>query len=378
MNRLLSFLVGTWMIAFAAGAQAETGVTENLIVIGQSAALTGPSAELGNELRAGALAYFEQVNRRGGVHGRKIVLDTLDDGYEPERASANYRKLIEQRGAFALFGCIGAATCMAALPVISAAKVPFVGPANGNQVLRTPFNRYLFNVRASFADEVAHIVDHLVTIGIDRIAVFHPDHVPGRAALASTQAALKKHGLAPVASGTYPAEYSLDVDGGVRSIAKADPQAVVFFGPYKVAAKIVTELKKLGQRPQFMALSVVGPKALAAELGDDGRGVGISQVVPYPWVATTPVLNEYHEIYVRGAKGTPSFTTMEGFISAQVLVEGLRRAGPQLTREKLIGALESMHSHDLGGYTVSYSPTDRSGSKYVEITVIGKDGKILR
>lgn len=365
-------------ILLPAAASAQSGVTASAILIGQSAALSGPAAELGNELRAGALAYFEQVNKRGGVHGRKIVLETLDDNYEPDKAGANYRKLIEDRGAFALFGCIGAATCAAALPVISAAKVPFVGPANGNQVLRSPFNRYLFNVRAGFGDEAEHIVEYLTTSGMTRIAVFHPNHAPGRAALASTEAALKKRSLAVAAAGTYPNEYTPDVEQGVKTIAKAEPQAVIFFGPYKVAAKLVTEMNKIGQQPQFMTLSVVGPKALATELGELGRGVGISQVVPYPWVTIDPVVREYHENFVRGAKGTPSFTSLEGFISAKVMVEGLRRAGPQPTREKFIEAMESIKDYDVGGLKVSYSPSNHDGSKYVDITVIGKDGKILR
>lgn len=361
-----------------ATAMAQAGLTGSTILIGQSAALSGPAAELGNELRAGALAYFEQVNKRGGVHGRRIVLETLDDVYQPELAAANYRKLIEQRGAFALFGCIGAATCAAALPVISEAKVPFVGPANGNQVLRTPFNRYLFNVRAGFGDEAEHIVEYLTTVGMTRVAVFHPNHAPGRAALASTEAALKRRNLAVAASGTYPNEYTPDVEAGAKAIAKVEPQAVIFFGPYKVAARLVLEMKKLGQQPQFMTLSVVGPKALAAELGEAGRGVGISQVVPYPWVTLSSVVKEYHESFVREGKGIPSFTSLEGFISAKVLVEGLRRAGPQPTREKFIDAMESISDFDVGGLKVSYSPTSRDGSKYVDITVIGKDGKILR
>ena len=367
--------VSTMLLSTAAAA---AGGGDARILIGQSAALSGPSAELGTELRAGALAYFEHVNKRGGVNGRRIVLETLDDAYEPEKAAANYRRLIEERDAFALFGCIGASTCAASLPIISAAKVPFVAPANGNEVLRTPFNRYMFNVRASFANEAGHIVDHLTTVGLTRIAVVHPNHAPGRAALASTEAALKSRNLAVAAAGTYPNEFTADVEAGVDSIAKAQPQAVIIFGPYKVAAKVIAAMKARGQSPQFMTLSVVGPGALAAELGEDGRGVGITQVVPFPWVSTSPLVAEYSQIYVKEAKGTPSFTSLEGFIGAKVLVEGLRRAGAQLTREKFISAMESMQDFDAGGFVVSYSPTSHGGSRYVDLTVIGGDRKILR
>lgn len=361
------------LLALSAGALAQSGPS---IVIGQSAALSGSSKELGNDMRAGALAYFQHVNKRGGIHGRKLALETLDDGFDAERATANYKTLIEERDALALFGCVGGAACSAALPVVSAAKVPLIGAANGNAVLHKPFNRYIFNVRASFADEVEHIIDHLTTVGISRIAVLYPNDGPGKTALATAEAALKKQGLALAASGSYP-RGSEDVDTAVTAIAKVEPAAVVIFGPYKATAKFIKEMKKLGQGPQFMALSVAGPSALANELGEDGRGVGISQVVPYPFVTTMAVLTEYHEIYVRGTGAKPSFTSLESFIAAKVLVEGLKRAGPQASREKLVSSLEALSGYDLGGMIINYSPTSRSGSKYVELTVIGKDRKIL-
>jgi ABC-type branched-subunit amino acid transport system substrate-binding protein len=361
------------LLALSAGALGQTGPT---VVIGQSAALTGGSKELGSDMRAGALAYFEHVNKRGGVHGRKLVLETLDDGFDAERATANYKTLVADRDALALFGCVGGATCSAALPVVSAAKVPLVGAANGNAVLHKPFNRYMFNVRASFADEVEHIVDHLTTVGISRIAVLYPNDGPGKAALATAEAALKKQGLVLAGSGTYP-RGTEEVDAAVTAIANVEPAAVVIFGPYKATALFIKGMKKRGQAPQFMALSVAGPSALANELGDDGRGVGISQVVPYPFVASMPVLTEYHEIYVRGTGAKPSFTSLESFVAAKVLVEGLKRAGPQATREKLVSTLEALSSYDLGGMMINYSPTSRSGSKFVELTVIGKDRKIL-
>lgn len=346
------------------------------LVIGQSVALTGGSKELGSEMRAGALAYFEHVNRRGGIHGRKLSLETLDDGFDAERAKTNYKVLSEERGAIALFGCVGGATCSAALPVVSAAKLPLVGPGNGNAVLHKPFNRYVFNVRASFDDEVAHVIEHLTTVGIDRIAVLYPNDGPGKAALATAETVLKAKRLALAGSGSYP-RGSEDVDAAVKEISKTAPAAVVIFGPYKVSSRFISGLKKLGQEPQFMALSVAGAKALATELGDAGRGVGISQVVPYPFTMTMPVLTEYHDIYVRGTGATPSFTSLEAFIAAKVVVEGLKRAGPQPTREKLVNALETMGAYDVGGITIAYSPTSRSGSKFVDLTVIGKDRKIL-
>ncbi len=378
MRHALAFAAAISAIALPCSAAPDSGGSGAPIVIGQSVPLTGASAELGKQMRAGAQAYFDQINKRGGIHGRKVVLDTMDDGFDPQRATANYNALIQQRGAFLIFGCIGAATCNAAVPVISQANVPFVAPANGNEIMRTPFNRNIFHTRASFANEVEHIIDHLTTVGVKKIAVFHPDHAPGRAALATAEAALKKLNLRVAASATYPGENVHEIDAGVRAIGQADPQAVIIFGPYKLAAKFIAAMKNAGHEPQFMTLSVVGPEALAADLAEAGRGVGISQVVPYPWVDTLPVLAEYRDIYVRGAKGVPSFTSLEAFIGAKVLVEGLRRSGAQLTREKFVSAMESMREYDAGGMTFAYGPGSHAGSKYVELTVIGKDRKILR
>lgn len=347
------------------------------IVIGQSVPLSGPSAELGKEMRAGALAYFEHVNKQGGISGRRLRLESMDDAFQPERAAANYKALIE-RGAFLIFGCIGAATCNAAMPIITQANVPFVAPANGNEIMRTPVNRLVFHVRASFADEVEHIITHLTTVGITKVAVLHPNHAPGKAARATAEASLKKLNLGLAAAATYPGEDQLDVAPAIKAIAAVEPQAVIIFGPYRLAAEFVRGMKAAGQQPQFMALSVVGPRALAQALGDDGRGVGVTQVMPYPWVDTLPVLSEYQALYVKGGRNEPSFTSLEAFVSAKVLVEGLRRAGAQPTREKFVAAMESMSNYDAGGFQVSYSPTRRAGSHYVDITVIGKDRKLLR
>ena len=378
MRHALAFAAAISAIALPCSAAPDSGGGGAPIVIGQSVPLTGASAELGKQMRAGAQAYFDHINKRGGIHGRKIVLDTMDDGFDPQRATANYNALIQERGAFLIFGCIGAATCNAAVPVISQANVPFVAPANGNEIMRTPFNRNIFHTRASFANEVEHIIDHLTTVGVTKIAVFHPDHAPGRAALATAEATLKKLNLRVAASATYPGENVHEIDAGVRAIGQADAQAVIIFGPYKLAAKFIAAMKNAGHEPQFMTLSVVGSEALAADLAEAGRGVGISQVVPYPWVDNLPILVEYRDVYVRDGKGVPSFTSLEAFIGAKVLVEGLRRAGAQPTREKFVSAMESMREFNAGGLTFGYDPKSHAGTKYVELTVIGKDRKILR
>jgi ABC-type branched-subunit amino acid transport system substrate-binding protein len=361
----------------AAMAHAETGVTPTTIVIGQSAAFSGPAQALGNDMRAGALAYFQSVNAAGGINGRKIELRTLDDGYEPDRAAANTKKLIDD-GVFLLFGYVGTPTSNASKPIFTAARVPFVGPFTGAESLRNPVNRYIFNVRASYFDETEKIIGQLVGQTLDRIAVFYQNDDYGKAGLAGVERAMQKRNLKIVATGTVERN-TVDVAAAVAAIGKTDPQAVVMISAYKSVAAFIKAMRAAGHSPQFMNVSFVGSKALAQESGPAGRGVGITQVVPFPWNVATPVVKEYQQLYTASSKKDDySFTSLEGFLSAKVLVEGLRRAGPDLTREKFIAAMENMRDVDVGGFLISFSPTNHSGSKFVELTVIGKDERFLR
>ncbi len=357
-------------------AHAEAGVTSQRILIGQSAAFSGPAMELGNEMRAGALAYFDYLNKQGGVHGRRIEMTSIDDGYEPERAAANTRKLIDD-GVFMLFGYVGTPTSNASKPLFTAAQVPFFGPFTGAESLRSPINRYVFNVRASYFAETDKIIEQLVNLGLTRIAVFYQNDDYGRAGLAGVERAVKKRNLGISVMATVERN-TIDVAAAVKSIAEKEPQAVVMISAYKSCAAFIREMKKAGSNPQFLNVSFVGSRALANELGEAGRGVGITQVVPFPWNVGMPVVREYQKLFGSASgKSEFSFTSLEGFIAAKVLVEGLRRTGPALTREKFISTMESF-SFDAGGFLVSYSPTDHSGSRFVELTVITKDGKFLR
>jgi ABC-type branched-subunit amino acid transport system substrate-binding protein len=217
--------LAVFVLAIAAAvAQAETGVTPTTIVIGQSAAFSGPAQALGNDMRAGALAYFQAVNAAGGVNGRKIELRSLDDGYEPDRAAANTKKLIDD-GVFLLFGYVGTPTSNAAKPIFTAARVPFVGPFTGAESLRNPVNRYIFNVRASYFDETEKIVNQLVGQTLDRIAVFYQNDDYGKAGLAGVERAMQKRNLKIVSTGTVERN-TVDVAAAVTAIGKSDPQAV--------------------------------------------------------------------------------------------------------------------------------------------------------
>jgi ABC-type branched-subunit amino acid transport system substrate-binding protein len=377
MGNALRRLSAVVIAMIAVAASADPGVTSNSILIGQSAAFTGPASELGTEMRAGAMAYFQWINAQGGVNGRKIELRSLDDGYEADRAAGNTKKLIED-GVFLLFGYVGTPTSNASKPIFTAAKVPFVGPFTGAESLRNPLNRYIFNIRASYYDETDKLVGQLVGQTLDRIAVFYQNDDYGKAGLAGVERAMAKRSMKILAMGTVERN-TTEVATAVKSICKDDPQGVVMISAYKSCAAFIKEARAAGCNPQFMNVSFVGSKALAHEAGTAGRGVGVSQVVPFPWNLSAKVVKDYQQLLEASTgKQNYSFTSLEGFIAAKVLVEGLRRTGNDLTREKFVNAMEQIRDYDVGGFTVSFSPTDHSGSKFVELTVISRDERFLR
>jgi len=372
--RIRAFIAACGLLA-AATALAQ-GVTESEIVLGQSAAMSGPAGQLGNDMRAGAMLYFDQVNAHGGVNGRKIVLKTLDDGYEPNRAVANTKKLIDDEKVFALFGYVGTPTSMAALPVFTQARVPFVGPFTGAEGLRNPVNPYVFNVRASYFDETEAIVRHLTAMSIDKIAIFYQNDAYGQAGLAGVERAMKKRNMSLAARGTVERN-TVDVAKAVATLSKANAQAVIMISAYKSCAAFIREMKKAGQNPTFWNVSFVGSKALADELGPEGRGVEISQVMPFPWDISVPVVREYRKL-LDVKKMEPGFGTLEGFVAAKVMVEGLKRAGKRLDRESFVRAMDSMSDYDAGGFKVSYGPRNHSGSDFVDLTIISRNESFVR
>ena len=369
-----------WLIAMALAlvscAASAQGVTDSEILLGQSVPLTGPAQELGKDMQLGATLYFNALNARGGVNGRKIVLKTLDDGYEPPRAVANTRQLIEQDKVFALFGYVGTPTSQAVLPLFTEAKVPYVGAFTGAELLRQPFNRYIFNVRASYFDETEAIVQHLTAMSVNRIAVFYQNDAYGQAGLAGVERALKKRNLEVAGKGTFERN-TVEVKKAVDEMLKSKPQAIVMIGAYKACAAFIREMKKGGATPSFWNVSFVGSKALAKELDKEGRGVQISQVVPFPWDTSIPIVKEYRKL-LDEAKGEAGFGSLEGFIAAKVTAEAIKRAGKNLTRDGFIKAMESMSDYDIGGFKVEYSPENHNGSKFVDLTIISRDQKFVR
>jgi branched-chain amino acid transport system substrate-binding protein len=365
--------LGTW--SAAASAQ-PAGLTDNRIVLGQSAPFSGAAEQLGVQFYLGAQLYFDALNAQGGVNGRSIEIKRLDDGYEPERCAANTRQLISE-GAFALFGYIGTPTGVVALPLATEAKVPFFAPFTGAEVLRSPFNRYAIHVRASYFDETAAIVRHNLATGIRKIAVFYQNDAYGKAGLEGVVRALKASNLEPVATGTVERN-SVDVAKARTDILAARPEAIVQISAYKSCAAFVREARQAGFAGNFFNVSFVGTQALLDELGAMARGVVVSQVMPFPYSPVTPVAGEYLAA-VRKKQGlTPNYSGIEGFVAARVFAEAARRAGRNLTREAFINAIQGMRNVDLGGFPVSFGPNKHTASQFVELTLLTAEGRVRR
>jgi ABC-type branched-subunit amino acid transport system substrate-binding protein len=374
MKRILLMVL---LLNFPGLAGAEVGVTADKIRLGQAAVFSGPAAQLGIQMRNGIKAYFDYVNERGGVHGRKLELVTEDDRYEQPVAPAASKKLIEEHKVFALLGYVGTPTGVAHLPVVNQAKVPLVGMFTGAEVLRVPFSRYVFHVRASYYDETEKIVEHVLSTGGKKISVFYQDDAYGEAGRKGTELALERRKLKIHSQGTVKRN-TVEVEAAAKAIHASQPDAVVMVSAYTSIAAFVRQMQKLGSGATFYNVSFVGSKALADALGKDGIGVAISQVVPFPWGTGVPVVKEYQQLAKKAGYTDYNFSALEGFLSAKVMVEGLKRAGRNPTREGLVEALEKMNDVDLGGFFISYSPKNRAGSKFVDLTIISRDGKFLR
>ena len=359
--------------ALALPAQAQS----HRIVLGQSAAFSGPAAQLGIQMNRGARIHFDAANASGGINGHTIELKTLDDGYEPDRCKANTEKLIKD-DAFALFGFVGTPTCLAALPLVNDARIPFFGPFTGAEALRDPFSKVVFHVRASYYDETGLIVRQLTTLGLKRIAVFYQDDAYGKAGLEGVKRALKPLNLEPVALGTVQRN-TVEVAQAVKDIVAKAPEAVVQISAYKSCAAFIREARKAGYGGTFFNVSFVGTQALADELGKAGRGVMVSQVMPFPFSTTTAIAREYLDAVKRtGGDAKPNYSSVEGYLAAKVFTEGLKRAGRAPSREALVSGLESIQNFNFGGFQVDFGPRDHVASNFVDLSMLTEDGKVRR
>jgi ABC-type branched-subunit amino acid transport system substrate-binding protein len=351
------------------------GVSAKTVVIGQSAPLSGANAELGNDIRNGALAYFRKVNDAGGVHGRRVELATLDDGNTVPRAEENTRKLVEEQQVFALFGYASATLSRPALPFVEKYRVPFLGPFTGADPMRV-FNRHVYNMRASYADELELVVEHFNALGVKRFAIVYYDDVVGRENLTAVERALKKQNLTVVSRAAFKDRAKPDIAGGVKTVAQGSPDVVILTTLYKATSDFIKLARKSGMAASMVSNSFPGASPLAMELGKEGFGVIVATVVPPPWKRSLPIVLEYQaDIEKLLGRKEYSFTSLESYIGAKALVEVLRRAGPRLTREGFERELDGLRDFDVGGYVVGFSPTNHNGSAFAELTVIGRDLK---
>ncbi len=364
------------LAALAASAVVHAqGVTDTQIVLGQSAALSGPAQELGKDMQLGATIYFNQVNAQGGVNGRKIVLESMDDGFEPKRSVENAKKLIDEKNVLALFLFRGTANAEALMPVIAEKRTPMFAGVGSSIKMHEPMNRYMFNLRAPVQVEVRSVVAQLASQGIKDVAVIYTDDGFGKDALDGANKAFAKYDIKPRAVASIPRGQT-NVDGAVDEVAKAAPSATLGFCIPKICADIVKKLRAKGSLTQFFSLSNTSSGAYVKELGEYGRGVVVTQVMPYPFDARDPIGRGFQQ-FAREAKLPETYTAMEGYLSARIMTEALRRAGRNPTRESLVQAFESMQLN-LGGFNVGYSPKTRTGSEFVDLTMISKGGKFIR
>jgi branched-chain amino acid transport system substrate-binding protein len=369
----LALSLGLSVIVAGGTLRAEDGVSDHKILFGQVAALSGPAKDLGEGVRLGILTAFGEVNRHGGISGRTLALLSLDDGYEPDRTIGATKELIEQDKIFALVGPVGTPTSRASQPIATAAKVPFIGPFTGAQFLRSPYNRYVVNVRASYNEETEAWIERLTTdLGITKIAILYQDDAFGLAGLEGVQRALEKRHLPLVAAGSFKRNTTA-VKSAMLDIMAGRPEAVVTVAPYQPVAAFIKLAHQVGLNARFVAISFVGSDSLAKELGSDGAGVIVSQVVPSPWDKSLPVVAAYQDALVAQDPGLrPGFVSLEGYLVGRLVVEALKRVDGEPTREKLLDAIGAA-PFDFGGVKLIYGPDKNQGSNRVFFTVMQAD-----
>ncbi|MFK7893038.1 MAG: ABC transporter substrate-binding protein [Granulosicoccus sp.] len=376
LNKWMAGLCGLLILATAHNSIAEElGVSQTRVLIGQTAAFDGPAKALGLGMRTGLQAAFHEINQKGGVHGRKIELITYDDGYEPERAIDNTKKLIESDEVFALIGAVGTPTSKASQPIAKTHGVPFVGPFTGAGFLRDDDNAHVVNVRGTYDQETEAWIHHLTEdLQSKRIAILYQDDSFGRAGLSGVQKALDKRGLELVAEGTYKRN-SVAVKGALLKIRKAKPDAVVMVGSYKPIAAFVKLARRLRLDSEFVTISFVGSKALAKELGSKGAGVVVTQVVPFHEDSSIRLVHDYHSALAQFDPTAESgFVSLEGYLVGRLFIDALDKAGSDLSREQFMALFQKVVEFDFGGVNLAYGPGDNQGMDRVYLSVLQEDG----
>jgi ABC-type branched-subunit amino acid transport system substrate-binding protein len=368
--------VAILLASMALSAAAEPGVTSDTILIGRTAGVTGLVAGSIKENAEAIDAYLAWINKQGGVNGRRIVLKTLDDAFDPKKAGENARKLINEDQVFALFMPRGTPHTEAVLAVAEPAGVPVVAPSTGAEIFHNPVRPLVFNVRAKYQDEVIAAVRHFSAVAVTRIAFVGPTDSFGKDALQGFERGMANEHLKPVLVASFDRAKS-DSVSTVPDMLKADPQGVIVAASGTAAVTFIKEMRARGSHAQLLTMSNNSSSVFVKDLGADGRGVLMTQVSPAADSPRTLLGKEFMKVAVP-AGATPSYAAMEAYCAVKVLVEGLRRAGRDLTRKRFVEALDSMHKFDLGDMVVDYAPGHHTGSTFVEMTMIGANGNFLR
>ena len=360
----------------AATGEGDPGIHEDRILFGQSAALSGPAGQLGLDMRLGIRAAFHEANAAGGVHGRNLQLTTLNDSYEPNLAFSNTQRLLRANRVFALIGAVGTPTSRAAVPVAQDAGVPFLAPFTGAEFLRDPTLDKVVNLRASYYQETEEMVARLTEdLGVMRIAVFYQNDSFGEAGLEGVRRALQRRNMSPVAAWSYERN-TTGIKRALLGMIESEPEAVILVGAYAPVAELVVMARRKID-PVFMSVSFVGSEALLAELGVDGAGLYITQVVPAPHDNSVPVVAAYREALAGyDPDASPGYVSLEGYLAGRLAVAGLGACGRTVSRACFLDAFRTVSAFDIDGFELNYGPGDNQGSDAVFVTVIDEDGEL--
>lgn len=377
---LLTRLTAAAVVGLAGTATlaSDPGVGDSTITIGQAAALRGQASSLGEGMRVGMAAYFHRVNQNGGIHGRTIDLKALDDGYEPDQSEKVTRVLIDRMNVFALIGAVGTPTSAVTVPIAKEKGVPFIAPFTGAGFLRdASANPHVINIRANYDQEMEALATYLVDQkGLTRVACFYQNDGYGKVGLSGIEKALARRGMKLVSTGTYERN-TVAIASGLNDVAAGQPEAVVMVGAYSGCAAFIKSARQNAALKDslFCNISFVGTDALRTALGSDGEGVIVSQVVPFPWDTSVPVVADFHkDMQAAGSAKDIGFITLEGYLAAKMFCAALEQAGKQPTRSGLLQAFSAMSNHDLGGLSLTFGPDDNQGLDQIYLTELTKDG----
>jgi branched-chain amino acid transport system substrate-binding protein len=367
----------TFADAQKSGASANTNLAP--IYLGQSAVMTGPTQSLGLEARKGIEIALAEINQKGGIQGRMLMLKSLDDQGDALIAAANAKTLINEAGVVGLIGSVGTSSSEATAQVATAEHVALIGPISGSDTLRGAAQPNIFHIRASHSQEVTRLVEQIGSMGMKAVSVVYQNDAFGNSSLANFEATAQKLQLS-VASKAVIASGAQANKAAVAAMAAHRAPVIVVLATYDIASDFIKELRAAGNSAMLMTMSVVGAKALNDQLLDEARGMGMSQVMPYPWSAKTPLVSQYHRALSGSGYGEKdyNYSSLEGYVAARIAIEALRKNRKEFTSANFQLALKTLGAVDLGGYMVRLNPQNREGSNFIDMTVISATGRFLK